>query len=78
MDINGNMELENFEIVIGKVSEGDSMDIDPSMISEEMVLSAINKNLDNNRQLNRNVNLAIYDLIRSDVLNCKQDMTRDR
>lgn len=78
MDINGNMELENFELVISIVSEGDNMDIEPSMITEEMALSSIKNTVNNNRQLNRNVNLAIYDLLRNDVLERSQDITRDK
>lgn len=68
MDINGNMELENFELVVGRVSEGDNMDIDPSEITEEMVLASIKDNMDNNKELNRSVNHAIYDLLRSDLM----------
>ena len=49
MDINNNMEIENFEMVIDKVFEGDSLDVNPDLITEEMVMASIKKNIDRNR-----------------------------
>ena len=76
MDINNNMEIENFELVIDRVSEGDSMDIEPSTITQEMVMSSIKKNIDRNGILNRSVSMAVYDLVRNDLLEYKKNNVR--
>lgn len=68
MDINNNMEIENFELVIDRVFEGENTNIDSDMITEEMVTSSIKKNIDRNRVLNRSVSMAVYDLVRNDLL----------
>lgn len=67
MDINNNMEIENFEMVIDGVFEGDSMNVNPDLITEEMVMSSIKKNINRNRILNRSVSMAVYDLVRNDL-----------
>ena len=81
MDINSNMNLENLENlekIIGVISEVEIEDIDVSLINEEMVLHAIERNIDNNRILNRNVNIAICDLVRNDLIENSVENTRKR
>ena len=76
MDINNNMEIENFEMVIDKVFEGDSLDVNPNLITEEMVMASIKKNIDRNRILNRSVGMAVYDLVRNDLSEYKNNNVR--
>ena len=68
MDINNNMEIEDFELVIDRVFEGENTNIESDMMTEEMVMSSIKKNIDRNRVLNRSVSMAVYDLVRNDLL----------
>lgn len=68
MDINNNMELENYELVIGNVSEGINSKIDSSMIAEEMVKKSIDKQIANNRKLNNSVEQAVYEMVKNDLL----------
>ena len=76
MDINNNMEIENFEMVIDKVFEGDSLDVNSDLITEEMVMASIKKNIDRNRILNRSVSMAVYDLVRNDLSEYKNNNVR--
>lgn len=68
MDINNNMELEDFELVIGNVAEGYESNIEPSMITEEMVKKAVVRQITDNRKLNTGFEHAVYDMVRDDLL----------
>ena len=68
MDINNNMELEDFELVIGNVSEGYESNIEPAMITEEMVKKAVERQMTDNRSLNNGFEHAVYDMVRDDLL----------
>ena len=68
MDIYNNMEIENFELVIGNISEGVESNIEPMMITEEMVKKAVERQIIDNRSLNNGFELAVYDMVRDDLL----------
>lgn len=68
MDINNNMEIENFELVIGNISEGVESNIEPMMITEEMVKKAVERQIIDNRSLNNGFEHAVYDMVRDDLL----------
>lgn len=68
MDINNNMEIENFELVIGNISEGVESNIEPMMITEEMVKKAVERQITDNRSLNNGFERAVYDMVRDDLL----------
>lgn len=68
MDINENMELEEFELLLDKMTDVVWLNVNPDTITEEMVINSIRNNLDNNRRINRNVDIAVYDSLRSDLV----------
>lgn len=68
MDINENMELEEFELLLDRMTDGIDLSVNSDDITEEMVSNAIKNNLDNNRRINRNVDIAIYDSLRCDLV----------
>lgn len=76
MDINNNMELDGFELRLDEILEKVDINIDSDKITEEMVLSSINDNLNNNRKINRNIDIAVYDSIRSDLIGYLNTNTR--
>lgn len=72
MNINETKELEKVESIIDDISEVFDDDIDSSMITEDVVLSAIKNNIDDNRQLNLMLNYAVCDLLCDDLLRCSK------
>lgn len=71
MDLNNN--IQNVDELVSEISEQDCTFDNVSMITEEMVLESIKNNIGNNRQLNRNINLTIYDLHRRDIMDGVED-----
>ena len=68
MDINDNMELEEFELLLDRMTDAVNLTVNPSIITEEMVSESIKNTLNNNRRINRNVDIAIYDSLRCDLV----------
>lgn len=76
MDINNNIELDDFELRLDELLEGIDVSINTNEITEEMVFSSINSAFDNNRKINRNVEIAVCDSIRSDLIEYLNNNTR--
>ena len=77
MDINENMELEEFELLLDRMTDGIDLSVNSDDITEEMVSNAIKNNLDNNRRINRNVDIAIYDSLRCDLVEYLNTNTKE-
>ncbi len=58
MDLNGDMELDNYEINLSNVSEG--ANYSDEVVTKDMARMAIESTISENRNITRNVSVGIY------------------
>ena len=67
MDIDSNMNLDDFEKVVERVAEGSEVVVPVESINEDMVLAAINNNFDDNRIMTIGLNMSVLDLLKDEL-----------
>lgn len=66
MDLNGDMELDNYEIALANVYEGANYNPKQN-VTEAMAKEAIANAFGRNQSITRNVSLAIYDGLKDKI-----------
>ena len=77
MDINENGKLEDFELLVNKISEG--VDYNTSTkITEDMVKKSIDKQFENNRSITIGVSISMLESILDNMMSYSETSERGR
>ena len=68
MDLNNDMELDNYEVTIGNVYEGADANINAEAVTEDMARMAIAARMKENRKVTSAVSMAIYSDVKDKIV----------